>query len=434
TINAPGTITDPQWSSDGRWLAYEVNTHSAASAPAQLWVVSSNGRADHVVYSAPGFFAFVWSPVSDTLAALPYHESGAGHVFGGIVTLAIGAPARGSAAGSAAGAAGGSAGQPAPTQVVPASTPVESFVWSPGGRRFAYSLLPGSPAAGASSNQSAAGRLFIVPASGGRAALVAYAPPTGDATLLASWWPRGNGLLAWVEPGGSPAGASRGLPLVSIPLGTASSSAAASSAAASSGAGSVAAARGGARVLATTVVFEPWVAWQPGGNAVAVVTGGGMSPASGKSIALCYPQAGSCRELPQPAGTVSLDPSWSPRGHRLAFVRAPAHPGPPGPGWSRARRLWVANVGAPSPGSTTPAVPPAAHPVAGAVGGAILPAWARSGAAIGYSTPSSVRVVSATGGKATTLARGLSGPPNGVSGPDAYPASAWASAAVWARH
>lgn len=60
-----------------------------------------------------------------------------------------------------------------------------------------------------------------------------------------------------------------------------------------------------------------------GGIAVVADHGGGRSAWQDKSIKLCDVAAGSCRELPHPTGTVTVDPSWSPDGRTLAYVIAP---------------------------------------------------------------------------------------------------------------
>jgi hypothetical protein len=42
-----------------------------------------------------------------------------------------------------------------------------------------------------------------------------------------------------------------------------------------------------------------------------------------KRIQVCLKDSGGCRPVPAPPNTVTLDPSWSPNGRTLAFVRAP---------------------------------------------------------------------------------------------------------------
>ena len=331
----------------------------------RVHLVRADGTGDRVVATTSvDRGAFAWAPGADQLAVVPG--------LGGVDIFP---------------AAGG-----APRQPVATTVPIESIAWSPDGSQIAYSTPahPGVP-----------GAVFVVPAGGGPAQPVTLSLPVGSDALLATWWPDGAGLLFWVDPQGSPFALEEGLTLESVPLGG-----------------------GSPRPLVTTLVYHPWLTWSPDGSRLLVVAGGGASPAAGKRLAVCHVVAATCSSLAQPAGTVSIDPAWSPDGTEIAFVRA-TDTGQPAnlddtPGWFSSRRLWV--EGADGRG---------ARPVSGAGVGAVLPAWSPDGRFIGYSTGTGLATVLAGGGGATTVAKGLTGYNDGTSGPDANGKGPWMPSAVW---
>src|ERR1700733_335601 len=143
------------------------------------------------------------------------------------------------------------------------------------------------------------GDLETLPASGGPAAVVrSWA---GGLLELAGWWPDGSGLLYWPDSQGSASLAADGLPLDSIQLGS-----------------------GAPRTLvATMLVHGSWIAFAPGGHELAVVSGGNREIwLGGKAVTICG-QSASCKQVPQPSGTVSTQPAWSPAS-RLTFARGSA--------------------------------------------------------------------------------------------------------------
>ncbi len=362
---AVGTGSNPEWSADGKWLAYLV-IGTGTSASNEVRLVRSNGTDNHEVLASPGIAAFMWSPTSDVLAAVPLTASGKS---AGLVIARTNGATR---------------------TVVQPDTPVDSIMWSQDGRRLAY---------------TGPGGVFTIPASGGDPTKVAYKPPAGAVVILAGWWPGDRGLLLWADPPG--AVEADGLALTAVPLGG-----------------------GPDQVLGTTLVFLRWLTWSPDGIRLAFVAGGGPSPTSGKSIRLCEPPAGrasswSCQTLAQPAGTVSIDPSWAPDSSQLAFVRAGAAPvGGPYGAFYQSRTLYVAS----SDGSD--AAPLAVGAVPGA--GVVLPAWSPNGSQIGYSTGSDIVVVPAAGGRAQVVASALSGSSIGSSiGTDYYGKTPWGGAATW---
>ena len=60
-----GFDAGPQWSPDGRWIAY-LDSYLDSSTPRTLWVVRPNGTGRHLI--ATDGFAFGWSPDGKSLA------------------------------------------------------------------------------------------------------------------------------------------------------------------------------------------------------------------------------------------------------------------------------------------------------------------------------------------------------------------------------
>jgi TolB protein len=370
-VRAANPGSAPQWSADGNWVAY-------LGAGDHLHLVHPDGSGAHLALGAT-VAAMTWSPVTDLLAVVP----SSGPDQGDLLLLTV-PPSPSDAPGAAAGTGQASS----PTMV---ASSVSSFVWSADGTQIAYSV------AGTGAQPD---RIVVYDVVTGTSRPLAYAAPAGDGIELAGWWPDGAGVLFWVDPGRSLAAEATGLVLESLALRASS-----------------------AAVLGRSFVYLPWLAWSPSGDRLLMVEMTGAFPWRGSQLALCEPTSGTCHRLPQPPGTVSIDPTWSPSGHSIAFVRAPVlRASSAGSGldaWYTQRRLWVS---APTGAD--------AHQVPGALAGAAEPQFGASGKIIDYVTGQAIDSVASSGGVSTPIASGLTGALY-TAGPDGYGKLPWGGTAAW---
>ncbi len=178
------------------------------------------------------------------------------------------------------------------------------------------------------------------------------------------------------------------------------------------------------KILATTLLYDAWTVWAPRTDTLAVVAGRNREVWTDKSIAVCDPVAGICRTLPQPSGQVSVDPAWSPGGHQLAFVRAPAAFDVSTGGfdaaavtaWDATHTLWVAD-------------PDGSHSHALAGGQAACdPSYSADGKTVVFVLDDAIWRLPANGGQAQRIA----GPLFGLAGPDSsYGLVRWADLIAW---
>jgi hypothetical protein len=323
--NGGGFDSNPAWSPDEQWLAFlHTGPANGFAVPAStLWLVEAgSSQAEEVTATGVGMFA--WSPTAPLLAytTVPNYNFPAG----GPEDLWFDRP-----------------GTPPTSVEVGTGAGLGSIAWSPDGSELAFddSVFP-QPASATSPGTPAAGRLGIVSVNGSRIITVFVLAESG--IDLAGWWPEGGGLLFWEDTGFSGSNEEDGLTLYSLEFGSAQPVA-----------------------LTSSLVGSTWLAPQPGGSTVAVVSGMGRSiTTTGRDIDLCRFPAATCQSVPIPAGTVGLAPSWTSSGALIFSVASDAGPFSPtgvanySPGWmaqwNATNALWAMAPGEPpSPMTSTPA-------------------------------------------------------------------------------
>ena len=284
-----GNLAGIAWSVDGNWLAYQTSDPASGFA-GPLVVIHADGSAKHRIASLPGAPGqFRWSPTADTLAiSVPGTKP-----FQSSIWLAspTGRPAKLVDGGSAE--------------------------WSPDGKTIAY------VAAGKTVGRDGCGvDLKLISSNGGHSRLLESV--SGGGIIPAGRWPDGKGLLYWFDEQYSQSLAADGMPLYSVAL------------------------DGNRRRLATMLGSSAWIASPSAGERVSIVSGVGRQVWHNKTLAFCDLIRAACTVPSVQAKTVSLDPTISPSGSRIAYVSA-RDLGPIGgfgssaalDAWVHSRSMWL---------------------------------------------------------------------------------------------
>ena len=332
-----GKAIEPVWSSDGEWLAFiRVTDQRSMSGP--LWLVSKDGSQAHQVQGLPGpimIQQFSWSPTDNILSVST--EDGLWLV-----------PTEGE-----------------PQKLVKTDSKFPSFSWSPDGKSLAYNVtLP--PKDGGDMDDF----LFTVAVDGGKPVKHLHTPGAG--IRLAGWHRDGKGLLYWLIPSHGASVAADGVVLWSLQL-----------------------AETEPKPLTTGLTYNELQSFSPQGKLL-TVAGGGRIFWSDKSLALVDIKTGKVQNLPNPSGSVTLDPQFSPDGKRIAYVAA-KNLGRDVWGfekteelsdWVASRTLYIANAD----GSNARAIPEAGK-------GIIQPIWSKDGSHILYVKDNALWLIQSEGGQ-----------------------------------
>jgi dipeptidyl aminopeptidase/acylaminoacyl peptidase len=296
-VTTPGmTALDPQFSRDGRWLAFLGSSASPPAPAYTVWLASGDGGGAREILASGGLIG--WSPAADLLAVTTADTIRLVGPSGSARTLAR-APGVGSG-------------------VWPG---VGSAVWSPDGRSLAVSQ--GSPSSGS---------LTSYPVAGGRPTVwLRLTAQEGSGNNLidpAGWWPH-QGIGYWAV-GDCDSCNADGDPFYVIPSPGAHPRRLGSTLA-DGGLDQVAAAPDGQLAI---------VAETPGPGM------GGRVIWQDRAVQVCGLRAAGCASIPSPASTVTLDPAWSPAGGTLALVRGPylasvGFPQNAVAAWYDAHQLWL---------------------------------------------------------------------------------------------
>lgn len=288
-VRAPGLVpSNPSFSPDGKWLAFvasaEASQHYSGGfvlstvVTSSLWMSRANGADARPVKGLAISQAFGWSPSADLFAVS----------VGSSTRVPFGTPT-----------AVDLVSPDGSVRPLVGDTSVTAAVWSPDG-----SALAVSTESGFESDHSQSATLTSYPVDGGLPTVwetlaLDYIVPTG-------WWPTWGIGYTTVSGGAVPGGSG-----------------------AADGSAFFTVAQPGARprLLGATLENEstgPPTGTASGWLAFVQTTTGGRTIWLGKQVVVCSPLTSSCSPVPHPAGTVTLDPAWSPSGSTLAYVQAPA--------------------------------------------------------------------------------------------------------------
>lgn len=188
-VPGAGAATEPEWSSDGKWVAF-LRGGSA------LWVVRADGAGTHQLSPAGADVSeFAWSGQGERLA---FSVSGKAS-YSSKIFLAT----------------------PTSTKLreLGAYPDLIGFSVAPSGGALAVSYRKGAPPTPGNA-PTWKGLLAVVPLAGGPGQAVYTLAKGGYVLPGPGWWPDGKGLLFWDDPAGSASIAADGLALDSLDLAT----------------------------------------------------------------------------------------------------------------------------------------------------------------------------------------------------------------------
>jgi dipeptidyl aminopeptidase/acylaminoacyl peptidase len=345
--------SSPSFSADGRWLAFTAHAPKHAQ---RLWLVRRDDSGLSNLHE-PDLDFDGWAPTGHRLAVdfdSPRHD---------VSAVSVLSPGR-------------------PVHTVAQIVGLTGVVWSPDGGQLAVASDDGvAPVANRSIRPPAAdnprGRTSLLgfPVDGGQPTVWFQTNDRHGALLGMNelrltpigWW-TGQGIAFWVNGNGAVLNADQS-PIEEIREPGATPVALGSS---------------------LSNREQPSVVAAPDGQ-VAIVDetrreGFGRLIWQDKRVEVCAPGASECRRVPSPAHTVTLDPSWSTSGRRLAYVVAPSSASPAFPqrvvhGWYAAHRLamYDAQTGA-------------VRQIRGSAG-ASVPTWSRDGRLLMYAARNGIWVL-----------------------------------------
>jgi TolB protein len=215
------------------------------------------------------------------------------------------------------------------TTLVGPDSLVTNMQWAPDGHTLAYAQAFPPRSAGPALRTD---RLYLRALTASAPTLVPYSPAAGDGIILGGWWPNARGLYLWPDPLHSASIAADGLDLISVSLPEAN-----------------------VVSLGTTLATPRVLAFSPDGSQVVVMTGGFRYIDQNKTLERCPVGSNQCTAIPQPAGSASVGPSWSPNGRLITLVRGASNDNPNSSTWKATTQLLIldARTGATQPAAAS---------------------------------------------------------------------------------
>jgi WD40-like Beta Propeller Repeat len=385
-------VASPTFSHDGRWLAYLATRSSDSATVSQLWVARADGSGAREIGGLAVNQLVGWSPTADVLAAVTDTDLSISRYYFGPqpTTLSLITPA----------------GRTRRLFSIPAAAArvgrVWDAVWSPHGNAVAVSTndfrrnggttVRAFPIDGARPTQ-----WFSIPT---RQGLAGICTECGGANAviadLAGWYPHW-GIAFWaICCGADHISDDTPLELLTAPGAT-------------------------PHLIARTLSdgTTDAIASSPTGGLALVASTGGREIGIGKQVSLCDRSTLTCEPVPgaslwqgrnpqtcvipcgrwphaatgKPGSGVTLDPSFSPSGRLLAYVKAPEAltSGWPELAWYDAHELYVFD---PATGATRRM---------GKIGGADVPAWSSDGRELLYVGNDGLWMTSLASGKSVEI-------------------------------
>jgi hypothetical protein len=365
-----GATSDPQFSPDRRWLAFQTGDNAVG-------VARADGASPHLLKQQ----SFVgWLPDGELLTTSTATSTST--LAGPLVRYQISSSGR-------------------PVRVGTASADLMS--WSPDGHAYVFDVSKVVARSGGAFRGT--NSIEVASSLNGRRTVwntvrVSSAGPgssaAGDFVQRIDVLPAGEGLLVWTDPGDDDDADGSAVYLIRSP---------------------------GARMRELGITVGDTLTLGARGE-IALDVGVGRLAWEDKTVETCAVSTARCTAVPTPRGDVSVDPSWSPGGTELAYVDARAlttwgFPQPTISAWYATHTLWVLRAG-----TTTPIEIPGGR-------GAALPVWSADGKALMYVKDDALWLVRGAGTRDATTPVRIVSPLFAPSWPSYYGQVGWASQFAW---
>lgn len=180
---------------------------------------------------------------------------------------------------------------------------IEDLCWSPDGKRLAYIIMRKPLHKYINNNWDAYGEIHVINSDGSGEHKLFRDTPYGTNLLDLSWTPDMRYLLYFREEAQSASILAAGTPLYALPL-----------------------AGGRPKLISkSTFSYVPAFTFSPDGKQLAVSEGVGRDDWNNRQLFLITLRTGVRKALTNPTN-IAINPVWSPKGNKLAFVTAPSTP------------------------------------------------------------------------------------------------------------